>query len=297
MTEDSYLLWLSRHLFTPTELEGYLSCPFRFYAQSYKGLRPPPETEPDLTPVEIGSCLHKILEQLTGKEDLLLVADRVLDSFRAERPGLSAPLFDRRRERIRRTLSEFLRMEKEWQESSGLHPEFLEWSFGTREVPPLQISEEGQPILIRGRIDRIDVDRKRKRFLVIDYKTGSRKVLGSAIVRGESLQLPLYVKAVQEILLPGFEPMGGLYYRLADLERKDGFLHSERLPEGIDIHPRSSTLIPPLRWNSLFEATFDSVLRIVKAIRSAQFDPTPDFCEPFCPYRDICRLEEPPCMP
>ncbi|MEM4266787.1 MAG: PD-(D/E)XK nuclease family protein, partial [Candidatus Nanoarchaeia archaeon] len=64
-------------------------------------------------------------------------------------------------------------------------------------------------ILIRGKIDRIDVTPDGKFALVIDYKTGKR-FKASSLENGTCLQLPLYLLAAKNLL--GLEPLGGHLY-------------------------------------------------------------------------------------
>jgi ATP-dependent helicase/nuclease subunit B len=74
--------------------------------------------------------------------------------------------------------------------------------------PPLLLkTDDGRTVKLYGRIDR--VDRSRDGFYrVIDYKMGDRKFDPAKIEAGLSLQLPLYLAAVQ-----GLEgQMGGMYY-------------------------------------------------------------------------------------
>ncbi len=134
------------------------------------------------------------------------------------------------------------------------------------------------------------MDEKAKRFLVIDYKTGSTKITGNQIRSGEALQLPLYIFAVQSLLLRDYEPIGGVYYQLSDMSKKDGLLHAERLPSFLDLHPRSSSIVPAAQWNSTCETIREGVRGIVAKIRSEAFESHDEACETYCPYQDICRM-------
>lgn len=288
--------WLKDHLFTPSELESYLLCPFRFYAESFLGLKELPEWEPEMTPREIGILMHRILERyLEGKdwsqEGLKKISGFILDQFQKERPGLSSPLFSRQRSKIEKTLASFYEMEiaRLEQPGNGLVPAHFEWSFGSEKVPPLVIPDD-PPIKIRGRIDRIDVDPKRKLFLVIDYKTGSRKISGREMAEGRALALPLYILAVQKILLPGYQPIGGLFFHLSDMTKETGLLHAERFSESLDFHPKKSSLIPGARWDETLQGIEEQARKIVREIRKGVFPSEKEPCEPFCPFQDICRL-------
>lgn len=266
--EPNFQDWLEDHIFTPSELETWLVCPYRFYAESFLGLKEPPSLEPEMTPREIGTVMHRILERfLEGKdwsrEKIHRISSEILDNF--DRPGLSSPLFSLQKKRIERTLDSFLEMEAAiLKKEEGPLPERYEWRFGDGKTPPLEIEVMGEkPILIKGRVDRIDVDRKRKRFLVIDYKTGSR--------RKTPLAIPLYLLAVRTILLPGFQPAGGVLFYLSDMTKEEWPVAG---PEG----------------DGLFAETEEKVRGIVGEMRKGIFPSREESCEPFCPFRDICRM-------
>lgn len=292
-TED-FQTWLNGHVFTPSELESYQLCPYRFYAQAYLKLEPEVRHEVELTPPEIGQTLHRILEKLLSRgprtlEQARRLVDEEIASLLPKRPHLSKVLLEFQKQRILRTLENFIE-DLHAQGAGSLQPKFFEWSFG-RDSPPLETPDgKGGVIKIRGRIDRIDVDEKAKRFLVVDYKTGSTKITGNQIRCGEALQLPLYVLAVQSLLLPDYEPIGGVYYQLSDMSRKDGLLHAERLPSFLDLHPRSSSIVPAAQWNATCETILDCVRGIVAGIRNEAFASRDEPCETYCPYQDICRL-------
>jgi len=287
--------WLGDHLFTPSELDAYQLCPFRFYAQAYLKLTPEVRRDVELTPPEIGSLVHRVLERVLRvgaiHELPLQILDEELKKFRKDRPHLSQVLAEFQRKRIVRTLENFIDdLKEERATSSGFRPKFFEWSFG-RETPPLEIADgRGGAIRIRGRIDRIDVDEARKQFLVIDYKTGSTKITGNQIKSGEALQLPLYILAVQSLLLPDYEPIGAVYHQLSDLSKKDGLLHAERIPSFLDLHPRSSSIVPAAQWEPVMEKILDGVRDIVGKIRDEAFASHENACETYCPFQDICRL-------
>lgn len=297
MTDPLFSRWLETHLFTPSELEDYRLCPYRFYAGTYLKLEEERIWEVEITPIETGRLIHRVLERFlkqspsgdteTLKRRALQILDEEISLFSETRPNLSKVLLEISEKKIERTLASFVEDHLEnRRQARTLQPLHFEWAFGTK-TPPLVIKGE---IRIRGRIDRIDVDHKAKRFLVIDYKTGSTKITGNQILKGESLQLPLYVLAVQRLLLPDYEPIGGLYYQLSDMTMKDGILHADRLPPFLEIHPRSSSLIPAIKWDATLEGIEETVRSIVSEIRKGEFPSRPDPCEPYCPYRDICRI-------
>lgn len=294
--------WMEDHVFTPSELETYLLCPFRFYIQFFLRLEPEVRWEVEMTPAETGRILHKILERflqgMESEKDRKILEDQMIrlmeeeiEIFKSDRPNLSLVLLERHKKRISRTLLSFLEnLLFEGTHPRSLKPRYLEWSFG-KNTPPLEIQNlGGKPIRICGRVDRIDIDPIQKRFLVIDYKTGSNKVNGHQIRSGESLQLPIYILAIRDLLLPDHEPIGGLYYQLSDMTMTNGILHADRLPDFLELNPRSSSLVPSLQWDQIFLMVTEKIQSIAGLIRKGQFDANPENCNPSCPYQDICRI-------
>ncbi len=291
-----------RPVYSVSDLETCLKCPYRYYAQSVLNLKPPLEWEIEPTPPEIGSLMHRVLEVFLASESnlprcqadvphlqekLLEYCEQELALFRSDRPKLSSVLLEHHRLKIRRTLSSFVEdMAEEISRQTSLRPKFLEWKFTSFILPDGQ----GGDIHLRGRIDRIDVDEERKRFLIYDYKTGSTRINGAAIRRGESLQLPLYVLAVQQTLLPDYEPIGALYYHLSDMTKKDGLVHADRLPESLDLSPRSKSFCVAEDWERTFQVIVKKTQEIVAGIEAGQFESLEEECDPYCPYRDICKL-------
>jgi ATP-dependent helicase/DNAse subunit B len=300
MKDPQYADFIRTHVFTATDLENFRLCPYRFYASAFLKLRQEDPLEVELMPAEIGSLVHRVLERLFVEAGgampatfrPLQILNEELAALTADRPHLSRPLLAFQKVRIERMLASFMEdLERERTQASDWQPRFFEWSFGG-DSPALVLKDaDGRPVSFRGRIDRIDVNETLKRFLVVDYKTGSTRITGNQIKGGESLQLPLYLLAVQRLLLKEYEPAGAVYYQLSDMSKKDGLLHSERRPEHLDVGPRSSSCIPAARWNEVLESIESKVGGIVSEIRNAPaFPSSPEPCEPFCPYQDICRM-------
>lgn len=294
MNDPKFQAWLEDHLFTPSEFEDFLLCPFRFYVESYLGLEPVLPQEPELTPAEIGSLIHKILqyffERKADRGSLQNIIDELWLSHCKKHPYLIPALLSFQKEQIEKTLHRFLEKELSGEPSRGrLKPAWFEWSFGKKGALELP-DGNGGIIRIKGRIDRIDVDEKSKRFLIIDYKTGSQKITGNQIRRGEALQLPLYLLAVRKLLLPDYEPIGGLYYHLSDLAMDAGMIRSSLMPEGFKIHPSSSSFFTETEWTEVFQKTTERLQSIVSEIRQEKFGSSEEPCEPWCPWKDVCKI-------
>ncbi len=292
--------WIQDHVFTASELEDYLLCPFRFYAGAFLGLKSGWQRDVELTPPEMGNLVHRILERLLSEENgqdlgtAKIILSQEMSQILKEKPHLSPALLKLQRLKIERMLENFLQdLEEGRRGPDPLKPAFFEWEFGRR-TPPLKLQDaEGRDVFFRGRIDRIDVDTVQKRFLVVDYKTGSTRITGSQILSGSSFQLPIYLFAVGDLLLKDHEPIGCVYHQLSDMMKQDGLLHGDRIPESMGISPRVSSVVVGALWEETLSGLRTRIGDLVSEIRNTPengFLSHDEACEPYCPFQDVCRL-------
>ena len=209
---------------SPTRLESWAECPFRFFLGSVLsiGALETPEKLLTISPIDRGKLVHVILERFV-KESLsalpLLSTDargaggsgRIMaiaeEEFgKVEERGLAGQrvMWEAVKEEIRQDLETFLERDAEWRAERGVHPRHVEFPFGF-EGPPVTLGlPDGGRISFRGVIDRVDLDRDRLRAVVIDYKTGStyayQDMRKDPLGRGTHLQLPIYALAVRDAL-------------------------------------------------------------------------------------------------
>jgi len=165
-------------------------------------------------------------------------------------------------------------------------PKYFEYGFGTRKSSggtqtsgehgmsdttevSIKLTHEGDPeqvsILIRGFIDRIDVNRDTGEFIIIDYKSGTPPNAKN-VKKGCNLQLPLYEEVVQNTLLKGQTPACSVYYALKDTGRKKK-----------EIHVR-------------FDEIREKLLGYIKMMQAGEFNINDDTrCKSFCDFPTICR--------
>ena len=116
------------------------------------------------------------------------------------------------RRSIENMLQLYVRSEKKRFEKLKMLPENFEWCFGVLKdshgddssvETPLKMSRENPPLLLKGKVDRIDYNiNDRSLFRIIDYKSGSIIPSLGDIERGISFQLPVYIEAVKKLLKP-----------------------------------------------------------------------------------------------
>lgn len=132
---------------------------------------------------------------------------------------------------------------------------------------------------------RIDTHSSKEIFTVIDYKTGSLPSFKS-IKNGEALQMPLYVMAVEQLLLKKYAPAGGVFIGLKEF-KKSGFVIKERGDEKQLFRTYQVSLED---WDIVQQKTKDTIIQVDQSIEQGLFDPkpqSPSLCR-FCSYKDIC---------
>lgn len=201
-----------------SRLELFNKCPFSHF-ESY-GLRADKRKEYAEEITDIGTFVHDALDafvryvmdnNLDWEEINELTVDAIVDRIMPERiiahndgifvnnPRLKEGVF------LLETRIKLACRSVAKQAQLGLFkPACSEYSFGMGlDNPPLTlISDTGRRVEIRGKIDRIDTAEmdNQKLLRVVDYKYGSSRRLEPArIESGETLQLPLYLKAARSL--------------------------------------------------------------------------------------------------
>ncbi|HEY8490021.1 MAG TPA: PD-(D/E)XK nuclease family protein [Dehalococcoidia bacterium] len=225
---------------SPTRLETYATCPFRFFLAYILRLEPvrEPEFLERLEPLERGSLVHKVLERFMTEhrddpprperraahvERLLAIAREECEA--RERQGLTGyPLLW---ELDRRVIVEDLIAWYDLEAAGAggpLRPAAFELRFGpawggepgdARSVDePLALALDGLTLRFHGRIDRVDLAPDGSAFHVTDYKTGrvSDDHRDGAFSGGRALQLPIYLLGAAHALGVPWERGEAQYY-------------------------------------------------------------------------------------
>ena len=199
---------------SPTSLENYGVCGFRYFAKSVLGLYPvdEPEERDMMDAASRGSLIHKILErffqaqQLRGRpkqyeawtgddrESLMRLADEEL--AQAEERGVTGlSVYSMHEARtIKADLRRFLDEDTLFRQRTGALPKRFETN-----IPEIEVAG----VTLKGIVDRVDETMDGKQAWVIDYKSGSNEEYKAIkpenpLAGGTKLQLPVYVRAAPE---------------------------------------------------------------------------------------------------
>jgi CRISPR/Cas system-associated exonuclease Cas4 (RecB family) len=229
---------LAKRSFSPTALQNFAACPYRFFLYAVHKLSPreEPEAIEEMDALQKGSFVHDVLfEFLTELRDakLLPITAQSLDAARAQLDGVLERVDKRYKEdlfpaidrvwadgiaQIRADLREWLRRESE-SEDGGFVPAFFELSFGLegqRDASDASSSKEPIQldcgIRLRGSIDLVEEDHART-LRATDYKTGKKRAEEGAVIGGGKILQPVLYSLVLEKMFPEKKVSGGrLYY-------------------------------------------------------------------------------------
>ena len=219
----------SRPYFSPSQIETYHNCKFRYFCQYGLGAKERRAAEVDV--MQYGTLIHYLFERIfsdekidigsTSGEDLKAKVDSLILNYVNANMGGFDKMSGRNKYKLERlaqsAVSLIFHVDKELKQSKFV-PEYFELSLGKAEgFPPLKIkTPKGRTAVVAGTIDRADVyeGSDGKYMRVVDYKTGKKDFKLSDVIHGLNMQMLIYLAAVVE---SGRElPAGVLYMPSAE---------------------------------------------------------------------------------
>jgi len=273
------------HVWSASRIESYAQCPMFFLTSSAMRLDPRDPPEPGYDPAQLGLILHAILEKVypeapdpTNTDSVLSVLPRIAEEMFTDAPeefGFQpTALWFWEREELLETLEETISALGGI--SQGWTPYAYEQKFGIGDSRPVEIELEGESILARGIIDRVDRNRDGE-LRIIDYKTGSSHLGAGDLIRGRRLQLVIYALGARDALDLG-EPVEGFYWMIR--AAKAGSLK-------LSTFKYNDTYLGP---EGAMEVARMHIQEVVQRIRAGQFMPAPPDggCPFYCPAVEWC---------
>jgi ATP-dependent helicase/DNAse subunit B len=301
------------------------NCAYRFFAQRVLKLEPRGEAALDLQALDAGKLLHDILrrffEQHRGERfdplkreelsrELLQIADEVFDLHQQVVPPLNKQVWKLDREIRKIILEQVLLYELDLQQKtagSGVTPARFELAFGGMKSAardpdstdePLQLVRStfvGEEIMkISGQIDRVDIAQDQT-LIAYDYKLskGARK---EDIYEGRTLQIPIYLEALEQLFFPGHAIAGGGYYTLrGGAERRNtGMYRKDFNDDYLGLQAKNS-IFSEYEWQQFRAEVTARIWDFLDRIRAGRFTVEPSegykTCK-FCDYVAVCRYEK-----
>ncbi|HLH64185.1 MAG TPA: PD-(D/E)XK nuclease family protein [Solirubrobacteraceae bacterium] len=279
-------------------LERYGRCPVAWLVESQ--LAPMP-LSPEPAALSRGTVMHRVLEALVRElggppaeptmARALELLPGLIDSAVAEcglSPGAIGVVRAAARHAIEAELARYIGHEA--RSAAAWRTHALEVRFGfddERSLPPLRLGAGPDEVLLRGVIDRVDVD-DRGRVIVRDYKSGAADWgwAGSSWLAECRLQVGLYMLALSQ--LTELSPVAGLYQPLrgADLRARGAFSDDADLGSAV-AHTDART---PEELEELLAAVRDRALELAVCLRAGRLEPCPHRCSrDGCAHPEICR--------
>ena len=305
-------------------LSTYGNCAYRFFGQRVLKLEPRGEAALDLQAIDAGKLLHDILrrffeqhrrQRLTElnrealQQELRDLADRVFDEHERVVPPLNKQIWKIDREIRKILLDQVLLYELGIQEdaaAAGVLPAYFEVAFGGMKSAardphskeePLELTRSTfvgkETIKVSGQIDRVDIAED-STLIAYDYKlsTGSTK---DDIKSGRSLQLPIYLEALERLILPDHPIAGGGYYVIrGGNERRNKGLHRASAVHYSGISNRVLGVMGDDEWQQIRDDVIAKIWDFLDHMRAGQFGVNPSekkkTCR-FCDFAAVCRYD------
>jgi ATP-dependent helicase/DNAse subunit B len=316
---------LARHfgaesVYSASSLSTYGKCPFRFFAARVLKLEPRNEAALDLPAIDAGKLLHEILRRFFTdhrgqylpscdaqklRQEMACVAEEVFREHEQLVPALNERIWRIDCEIRKLILDQVLLYELKLQQKSNarsMRPTFFELAFGrsSRGADPksrtdylqIQRSHAAETALIQGQIDRVDINAEEQVAIAYDYKLSQGARL-SDIEAAREIQIPIYLAALEQLFVPGYELAGGGYYRLRP--------RSARLNQGLYRHSfadctsvTGKNLHDDVTWRRIRETVRHRVWEFIDGMRAGDFRVSPSRGKPtckFCDYSAVCRYD------
>jgi ATP-dependent helicase/DNAse subunit B len=293
-----------QRLWSASGLQAWAGCPVRWFVERMLDAR---DLDPEAEPLARGGLAHDALRatleglrEQTGSARLspeLLPRARellhaALEKYAGEHPLSTAPeRVPGVRRRLEVDLERYLEHAAacEGEQGSPLEPAHLELSFGFPEeaggLPALDI---GSGVLVRGRIDRVDLARGGE-AVVYDYKS-TRAPLPDKWVQERDFQIGIYMRAVEELL--GARAVGGFYQPLSGRDLRARGVLAEG--EGVELRCVRGDAREPAEVQELVGEVLTAARDAAMQARAGELRARPDTCgfgDGGCMYPSICRCE------
>jgi ATP-dependent helicase/DNAse subunit B len=310
-----------QHVFSATAFNEYAACPFRFFAHRVLQLHPRVSTALDLQASERGRILHDILRDFyragplsyhsIGPETVLAhlrkTANEVFTQYEKRIPPLNTKIWAIEKRILLTFLEQLIAEELSYDKKVTRH--ITELAFGMKTIgadessvsQPLELTNsQGQKILLRGQIDRIDVlkaksreeEKEKEFFIIYDYKL-SKGTSIAEMLKGRDVQIGIYLASIEKCF-PSLQPViGGGYYSITKTPRcSDGLYRSD----GGELLPKEQKhpILSEEEFREAYVSILDYVWKYRGQIEKGCFQVLPsrgtEECR-FCDFKSVCRYE------
>jgi RecB family exonuclease len=283
-----------------SEVENYAQCSFKLLASKGFRLRELPEVSIDLDPRQKGTLVHALFEFLikafqvgpVSRADIL----QFLESQRTEFNLFANEdsFWNVQKNKLLVLSDKFYEFEKEriLKFNSLTEVSFEIW------IDPIKkkvLSEKSEnSISIKGRIDRLDQEKKMNYFLIYDYKSSGAQAKGySKWLTEYQFQLMFYILAVENVLFKEADVKGSLYYLYKNFDVSKGLIDKELALSEFHFSKLNKSLIEPENTLELKEKFIQFISECFLRLEQGEFKAIPfdiKICQD-CDWSKLCRAQ------
>ncbi len=312
--------------FSPTTLEIFGNCPFKFFMSKVFELESlaEPETAETITGVDLGALYHGILKDFYNTlidkryfaaktkeiDPVRLLKDtsqRYFMEIEQQKPIPYPIIWEIQKEQILALLTRFITWDIEQIERTGYIPTHLEKTVklspqtdAHKLIPENFKQGDTSKITFKGKIDRIDMKQTEggASFRVIDYKSGkfSNDNLVRSAIRGQKLQLPFYIIMAEHALSEAIKK-GRINQGQARLDEAAFVYIAEEMEEKKGQISPQKKAIDSDGWLGCKEQYWETLREFLQSIREGIFPVSPSDdtkrCD-WCEFATTCRRSHQP---
>ncbi|MGD9123592.1 MAG: PD-(D/E)XK nuclease family protein, partial [Desulfarculaceae bacterium] len=298
----------SQRRLSPSSLETYAACPQAWFFSRILGLEAWPIPAWDLERSREGEWVHATLKMFFNPEDFQInaqagaVSRRLQDCLQEAREQLlasaasgHAAIWEARQPVLFQALSRVV--SREMKDLAQTPVRAVEMEFGPEGAELRVLVKEGEPLVLQGRLDRLDLGQGMLR--VTDYKHTTQDQNLRNLAKKEAqakyaFQLPMYLAAARRMMADQAQPLSQLIGRLVPT----ALTHLKAFE--LELNPDDDLLAQDKEQRrrlaqdgriNLFNAVAGIWQRITKGDFTAQ--PEPGTCS-YCQFSPLCRAQVSP---
>ena len=201
---------LYRRRISISRVQEYFSCPFRCFLRY--GLKLEERPDGKVSALELGTFLHRVIELFISRGDFSspkTAVEKIVKEILENEPRILKGASESFIGELTEEAAGISAVAASQLMKGSFEAKFTEAAFGKPPAPfkGHEIVLDADVLTAEGVIDRVDVCGNAAR--VIDYKTGHAEFSLADIYYGKKIQLPVYLKVLQE---NGFAPAGMFYF-------------------------------------------------------------------------------------
>lgn len=302
-------------------LSTYGNCSYRFFANRVLRLEPRGEAALDLQAIDAGKLLHDVLRRFFERYRGHRLIDLDRDALRQELRGVAEQVFMEHERAVPPLNPDIWKIDCEIrkiildqvllyelgvrrQTRADVRSRYFEVAFGMtprtaadphskQEQLELTRADREESIRVQGQIDRVD-QAADGTLIAYDYKL-SVGADAEDMKAGRSLQLPIYLEALERLLLPGHAVAGGGYYILkAKPGRRNSGIYRKDFADYLGLAARNSILTDS-EWQKVRSEAIARIWEFFERMNAGDFRVRPskgsETCR-FCDYSAVCRYDK-----